>query len=74
MGCDQSNVRKQPATEAEKTKMTEPWAVDKFPKQYGFLYVESSWRWERITTIALAVCPRTSLSATVHTKEPSSTP
>jgi hypothetical protein len=33
MGFNQSKERRQPVTEAEKQKMTEPWAVDKCPKQ-----------------------------------------
>jgi hypothetical protein len=39
MGCDQSNERKAPVTEEEKKNMTQPWAVDKCPKQYVLLYL-----------------------------------
>ena len=74
MGCDQSNVRKPPATEAEKTSMTEPWAVDKCPKQYVFCDIGSSWRWGKNTTTVHVVFPRTSPSVMAHIREPSSLP
>lgn len=72
MGCDQSNERKIPVTEDEKKKMTEPWAVDKCPKQYNLNYWESNWMLEKIITIVHVAFPRTSPSVTALIKELSS--
>lgn len=72
MGCDQSNQRKAPATEEEKKNMTEPWAVDKCPKQYCLPHLGSSSKSARITTTVHVASPRTSLSATAHIRAPNS--
>jgi len=69
MGCDQAKAaNKFPQTEDDKKNMTQPYAVEKCPKQYITPHLESNSKKAKSTITALAGYLRTNRSAMEHIK------